>query len=160
MREADRPMDQRVSVLDRAPTGSNALPERAQFGHLDGVDVASIRLALSLDDHRVYVGLAAPDERLFLCVENPASASSSIGPRTALVTHGALVQGSTYERGFMTVGIVADAVTAVRVGEAEAVLGSNVFLAETRSADQVFVTSGDGERAVMTPIVLRRWRNT
>jgi len=152
-------MDLRVSVLDRAPTGSNELPDRAVFAHVDGVVVESIRLALALDDQHVYVGVAKPDERLFLCLESTASAGSSIGPRTALVTHGALIQGCTHESGFTTVGIVADAVTAVRVGDVEAVLGSNVFLAETATADQVFVTSADGERAVITPDVLRHWRN-
>jgi hypothetical protein len=159
MREADRQLDQRVSVLDRAPTGSNAVPDKALFADIAGVDVESIRLALALEDRRVYVGRATPGESLILCLEVLGSRSSSIGPRTTLVTHGALVQGSTQGNGFVTVGIVADAVTAVRVGEADAVLGSNVFLVKTPAADQVFVRSADGERAVMTSTLLRSWRN-
>ena len=159
MREADRPIGQRVSVLDRAPTGLNDLPDRAVLAHLDGVAPESIRLALAVDDHRVYVGVATPDESLFLCLESTASAGSSIGPRSVLVTHGALIQGSTHESGFTTVGVVADVVTAVRVGDVKAMLGGNVFLAETASADQVVVTTADGERAVMTPDLLRHWRN-
>jgi len=124
VREKDRPLEERVSVLDRAPTESDVIPEPMLTGAMrQEVDVASVRLALTFDDCRIYVGLGSRSESLFLCVDGPNGGGGGTGPRATLVTHGARLQSS----GGITIGIVADAVTAVRVGEVEAMLANNVF---------------------------------
>jgi imidazole glycerol phosphate synthase subunit HisF len=67
------------------------------------------------------------------------------------VTHGARIQGGWNDHGYETVGIVSDLVTAVRVGDVEAVLANNVFVADTFSFDEIVVTTADGEQAVRRP---------
>jgi hypothetical protein len=148
VREADRPLELRVSVLDREPTESDAVPEHMLTAPVtQGVDAASIRLALALDDCRIFVGLGTREESLFLCVAGPHGGGASIGPRATLVTHGARWQG----HGNRTVGIVADLVTAVRVGDVEAELANNVFMANASLYDGIVVTTPEGERTVPRP---------
>jgi hypothetical protein len=111
------------------------------------VDAASVRLALELDDRRVYVGLAGPDDCLFLFCDGRFGSGASIGPRETLVTHGARVQSGVNAGGSHVVGIVSDEVTAVHVGSTEAVLSNNVFLAVDVSLDDPIVfRAADGER--------------
>ena len=141
-------MEQRVSVLDRAPTAADAVPEpMLSTGMGQEVDVASIRLALTFDDCRIYVGCGTRNGSLFLCVDSPDGGGSSVGPRATLVTHGARVQGGDGR----TIGIVADPVTAVRVGGVEAVLANNVFVANASLYDGIVVTTPEGERRVPRP---------
>lgn len=148
MREMERPLEQRVSVLDRAPTESDAVPEPMLTAPMmQELDVSSVRLALTFDDCRIYVGLGTQPESLFLGVDGPNGSGASIGPRATLVTHGARVQGD----GGMTIGIVADPVTAVRVGDVEAVLANNVFMANASMYEGIVVTTAEGERTVPRP---------
>jgi hypothetical protein len=148
VRERERPLEQRVSVLDRAPTESDVVPETVLTAPMrQEVDVASIRLALTFDDRRIYVGLGTRPESLFLGVDGPNGGGASVGPRATLVTHGARVQGGEG----MTIGVVADPVTAVRVGDVEAVLANNVFVAEASLSGGIVVTSPAGERTVPRP---------
>ena len=154
MRETDRPLPLRLSVLDRMRAESDALPEPHGAGPMmQHVDVASVRLAFSDDDHRVYLGLAGPGDSLFLWSESTFGGGVSIGPRETLVTHGARVQSSwNSDGGGEVVGIVSDEVTAVHVGGAEAVLGNNVFVAVGASSDdRIVVHTADGERTVRRP---------
>ena len=148
MRERERPLEQRVSVLDRAPAESDAMPEPMLTAPMSQeVDVDSIRLALTFDDCRIYVGLGTRDDSLFLCVDDPNGRAASLGPRATLVTHGARVQGDDGR----TIGIVPDLVTAVRVGEIEAVLANNMFVAKAFLYDGIVVTTPEGERTVPRP---------
>jgi hypothetical protein len=141
-------LDQRVSVLDRAPTELDAVPEYALAAPMSQeVDVASIRFALAFDDRRIYVGLGTAHESLFLVVDGPNGGGASVGPRATLVTHGARVQGGEG----LTIGVVADPVTAVRVGDVEAVLTNNVFVAYASLYDGIVVTTLEGERTVPRP---------
>ena len=108
------------------------------------VDAASVRLALDLDDCRIYVGLGTREESLFLCIDGPQGGGASVGPRATLVTHRARIQGN----GKTTIGIVADLVTAVRVGDVDAVLANNVFVAHASLHEGIVVTTPEGERTV------------
>jgi hypothetical protein len=97
------------------------------------VDVASVRLAYSNHDHRVYVGVAGPGDSLFLWSESTCGGGAASVPerrslRTARASRAARDEGlRTEER--EVVGIDADEVTAVHVGGTEAVLTNNVFIA-------------------------------
>jgi hypothetical protein len=148
VRERERPLEQRVSVLDRAPTESDAVPEYVLTAPMcQEVDVASMRFALAFDDRRIYVGVGTRPESLFLGVDGPNGGGASIGPRATLVTDGARVQGGAG----LTIGIVADPVMAVRVGDVEAVLANNVFVAHASLYDGIVVTTPEGERTVPKP---------
>jgi hypothetical protein len=158
VREADRPLPLRVSVLDQVLTDADALPEPLGAGPMmQEVDVSSVRLAFSDEHHRVYVGLAGPGDNLFLWLESTFGGGCGIGPRETLMTHGARVQSSVRNEGLRdeereVVGIVSDEVTAVRVGGTEAVLANNVFVATGASYDDpIVVMTADGERAVRRP---------
>jgi hypothetical protein len=124
---------------------------------MQNVDVASVRLAFSDDDHHVYIGVACPGDSLLLCSDSTFGGGSSIGARDTLVSHGARVQGAVRNEGLRdetreVVGIVADEVIAVRVGATEAVLVNNVFVATGASVDDpIVVTTADGERVVQRP---------
>jgi hypothetical protein len=72
------------------------------------------------------------------------------------VTHGARIQGSWNDHGYETVGVVSDLVMAVRVGDVEAVLANNVFVADTFSFNEIFVTTADGEQPARRPNEPRR----
>ena len=148
VRERERPLEQRVSVLDRAPMESDAAPEPMLTGPMrQEVDVASVRLALTFDGCRIYVGLGTRYDSLFLAVDGPNGGGSSVGPRSTLVTDGARVQGGEGR----TIGIVTDPVIAVRVGGVEAVLANNVFIANASLYEAIVVTTPEGERTLPRP---------
>jgi hypothetical protein len=120
---------------------------------MQDVDIASLRLALALDDCRVYVGLAGPDDSLFLYSEGTFGGGGSIGPRETLVTRGARIQWGGSAGGCEIVGIVSDEVIAVHVGSAKAVLANNVFIAVDVSLDDpIVLRTADGERSVQLPM--------
>jgi hypothetical protein len=85
MREADRPISERVSVLDR-PRRDGDLPSLR--GLLDDrVDPSSVRLALVDDDRRVYIGRGADDELSVLFVDGQGGGACT-GPRSSLTEAG------------------------------------------------------------------------
>ena len=157
MRESDRPLSLRVSILDRVPSQSDSLPEPLAGGPvMQGLNVGSVRLAFSDGDHRVYVGLAGPGDRLFLWSENKFGAGGGIGPREILATVGARVQSGWGDGGREVVGIVSDEVMAVHVGGTEAVLVNNVFVAVGAFPDDpIVLTTAAGERTVQRPTLHR-----
>jgi hypothetical protein len=75
------------------------------------------------------------------------------GSRWVLRDYGAIVLNSSDGRRVFVVGIVADEVTAVRVGEIPAYLGSNAFIAEIGPDDSPVpvITTPAGEREVGRP---------
>jgi hypothetical protein len=155
VREADRPIAERVSVFDRPATEADALPERhLRSGVVDEVDVSSLRLAMVFEDLRVWVGLGTRPESLFLMSMGADGGGSCIGPRSTLSTHGATRMGNGSRRGHVLVGIVSDLVTGVLVDGLFAELGDNVYVARARIEDEVVLTLiGGGERTL--PPVLR-----
>jgi hypothetical protein len=125
------------------------------------VDVASVRLAFSDDEHRVYVGLAEPGDSLFLWSESTFGGGGGIGPRETLATHGARVQSGVRNEGLRdeereVVGIVSDEATAVHVGGTEAILSNNVFVAVGASySDPIVVQTANGQRTIRRPSLPR-----
>src|SRR5262245_5074461 len=159
MAEADRPISERVSVLDRPPRADD--PPIFSGAMDDRVDPSSFRLALVDDDRRVYVG-RGPDDELAVLFVGGQGGGGGTGPRSTLTQLGAIVQwtsgrgGATGRPGrsrFVVTGIVADIVLAVRVGDVPATLQNNAFAAlmPHGAADVVTVTTSDGERQVPLP---------
>jgi hypothetical protein len=71
------------------------------------------------------------------------------GPRSVLISHGAAVGWSSNEYGSVVHGIVPDPVTAVRVGEIEAIMANNAFIAAASSRDgPIVLKTPNGERVV------------
>lgn len=158
MREADRPISERVSVLDRPPRDGD-LPIFA--GLLDDrVDPSSVRLALVDHDRRVYIGTGADDELSVLFLDTQGGGACT-GPRSSLTESGAIVQltsgwggatGRPSGSRFVATGIVADSVIAVRVGDVPATLQNNAFAAVMPlGTDVVTVSTSDGERQLPLP---------
>jgi hypothetical protein len=160
MREADRPIGERVSVLDRQPADGDLPP--IVSGLLDDrVDRSSVRLALVDDDRRVFIGRGAGDELSVLFVDAQGGGACT-GPRSTLAERGAIVmwtsgwggaQGRPDKSRLVVTGVVADFVTAVRVGDVSAALQNNAFAAAMPrgASDVVIVSTPDGERQVPLP---------
>lgn len=158
MREADRPIGERVSVLDRPPRDGD-LPA---LGPLDDrVDPSSVRLALVDDDRHVYIGRGPNDELSVIFVDSQGGGACTT-TRSDLTESGAIVQwtsgwgGAKGRRGqsrFVVTGMVPDVVVAVRVGDLPAKFQNNAFAAvmPPGAADVVTVSTPDGERQVPLP---------
>jgi hypothetical protein len=153
--ERDRPIDERVSVLDRESADIDALP--SEFSHREDrigarIEPGSLRLAAVAGEIRLYVARGIDEESLVELTCHPSGGGASAGPRSTLVTHGARI-GSSSGGGLSYVnGIVPDAVIAVRVGGVDAVLGDNGFIAVGKSlADPIVLVTADGERTVERP---------
>ena len=117
------------------------------------VEFSSFRLALVDDDRRVYIARRGED-RLFVLLLAADGDSGSDGHRSMLAERGAIAMWNSVPRNrFVVAGIVADPVTAVRVGEVPAALRDNAFAAMVplRSSDVITVTTADGERLVPRP---------
>jgi hypothetical protein len=128
MTEADRPIGERVSVLDRPAIDGDSPPE-VSASMLPGVELSSLRLALVDDDRRVYIGRRGHDG-LFVLFLDVRGGSGSEGRRSTLAERGAIVAWSSVPGDrFVAAGIVADPVMAVRVGEIPAALRNNAFAA-------------------------------
>ena len=152
MTEADRPIEQRVSVLDRPETDGDSPPEVAAL-ILPGVDFTSSRLALVDHDRRVYIARRGDDE-LFVLLLDAEGGSGSVGDRSTLAHDGAIVMWASVPGDrFMAAGIVADLVTAVRVGEIPAALRDNAFAVGVPlgASDELIVNTPGGERQVPRP---------
>lgn len=155
MREADRPVEERLSVLDRPYTDADALPDHivAAPGRAvpEGVDKATIRLALVVEDRRLYVGRAVGDD-IFQFFFDSQGGGIWGGPRSVLVSHGAAVGWSSNQHRNVVHGIVPDTVTSVRVGTVEATVANNAFIADVRAGEgPVVLTMPSGERVVPRP---------
>jgi hypothetical protein len=152
MMEVDRPIEQRVSVLDRPATDSDSPPE-ISAGMIEGVELPSFRLALVEDDRRVYIARRG-DDNLFVLFLDAEGGSGSEGHRSTLADQGAIVTWNSVPGDrFIAAGIVADPVTAVRVGEIPAAFRDNAFAAvmPLGAPDELIVTTADGERRVPHP---------
>jgi hypothetical protein len=150
--EADRPTEQRVSVLDRPATDGDSPPEVSASMPGD-VEFSSFRLALVDDDRRVYVARRGEDG-LFVLLLAADGDRGSDGRRSTLAERGAIVMWNSVPRNrFVVAGVVADPVTAARVGEVPAALGDNAFAAVVplRASDVITVTTPDGVRLVPRP---------
>jgi hypothetical protein len=128
----DRPPDERVSVLDRLSDSAElSAVESGPWLNRAFNRSEHVRLGLHRGDCRVFVGRDGED-RLSLILDDADGGSASGGFRWVLRDHGAIVMITSTDARVLVVGIVADQVTAVRVGDVYATLGSNVFLAESR----------------------------
>jgi hypothetical protein len=154
MTEADRPIGERISVLDRPPTDGDSPPE-VSASTLPGVEFSSFRLALVDDDRRVYIARRS-DDGLFVLFLNAEGGNGSEGRRSTLAERGAIVMWSSVPGDrFVAAGIVADPVTAVRVGEIPAALRDNALTAviPLGASDVLVVSTPDGERQVPRPLL-------
>lgn len=158
VREAERPANQRISLLDRPRTANDGLPEaRLLSGAADRLDPTSIRRALVVDDLRIYIGRGFDEEDLFQMYFDAHGGGSAGGPRSTLATHGARVGWSTNDHRCVAWGIVPDPVLAVRVGDVEAVVANNAFMAVVRApGEDVVLTSADREHVVPSPMKAMR----
>ncbi len=152
VREADRVPEERLSILDRPQADTDALPAHLlaapERPWAEGVDRTTIRLALVADDRRIWIGRGV-DDGVFQFFFDSHGGSISGGPRSVLTSHGAAVGWSSNEYGSVVHGIVPDPVTAVRVGEIEAIVANNAFLADASSRDgPIVLTTPNGERVV------------
>src|SRR5690242_11035309 len=117
MREIERPLAERVSVLDRAPSAADQLPfERLVLRGLED-RVERVRVGLDVDGVEVLVGADRGDV-LYVAIQVKRGGGAASGSlRWVLRDHGAIVLNSGDRRRVFVVGIVADDVTAVRVGD-------------------------------------------
>jgi len=154
MREIDRPAAERVSVLDRAPDAADQLPfERLVLRGLED-RVERVRVALDVAGVEVLVGRDMYDG-FYLAIRVWSGGGAASGSwRWVLRDHGAVVLNSGDGRRVFVVGIVADDVTAVRVGDVQAYLGENAFMAEIGPDDSPVpvITTPTGEREVGRPL--------
>lgn len=159
MREADRPPEERVSILDRPRAETDALrahvlaiPRRPWAQR---VDEASIRLALVVGDRRFYIARGTAEDDLFQFFVDSYGSTSAGGPRSVLVSHGARPGWTSNADRCVAHGIVPDPVTAVRVGGVEAVLANNAYMAEVPSpGGQIVLSTADGDHVVPLPRTL------
>ena len=155
MREADRPLEERVSILDRPRAAADSLPPHMLALTRLRVEEASIRLALDVDDRRVYIARGTDDNDLFQFYFEAKGAGASGGPRSILASHGAHAAWNSNGGGCVAHGIVADAVIAVRIGGVEAVLANNAYMAEVpEPGGDVVLTTAAGEREFPRPSIL------
>jgi hypothetical protein len=154
MREADRPPGERVSVLDRPEVDADrrAVESQPSLKRLAEQRLERVRVAVELGDCIVLIGNGS-DDHLYLMIRHDGGGASCGSFRWVLREHGAIVLNSSNDRGVRVCGIVADEVTAVRVGDVPAHLQNNAFLAEIgRDASPVpVITTAEGEREVGPP---------
>jgi hypothetical protein len=160
VREADRPIELRVSVVDRPRADEDVLPIPGRmFEH--GLDESSIRLALVVGDWRMYIARGVNDDEIYQWLAHPSGGGGSGGSRSTFVTHGALVAwGSGGDGRCIAHGVVPDAVIAVRVDGVQAVLANNAYVAEVPGMwGEIILTTAEGEREFPRPPSLRPLRD-
>ena len=158
MREADRPVEERLSVLDRPRSDQDSIscPSALSREGLPFVDPSTVRLALDDKERRIYV---APDSRadadtVYVLLEGPLGGGAAGHPRSVLRTHGAtiMMQSSSHEQGFVVCGLVPDHVSTVTVAGVEAILKNNAYLAAVSSRpESIVLMTPTGERRVNVP---------
>ncbi len=150
MREADRPPAERVSVLDRAPNSADrlAIESRPSLTRLH-TRLERVRLAFEVGNIKVLVGRDS-DDLLYLAIYGDWGGGSCGSMRWVLREHGAIVSSTSDGVRVLVGGIVADEVTAVRVGDVPAYLRDNAFLAEIGRDDSPVpvITTHAGDREV------------
>jgi hypothetical protein len=152
-----------LSVFSRGRQRSDDSPHgHAVRNAFAGVPALDIRLAFASEQHEIFVGrfddpagkVIPPGSGRGVCfLIHPGG--GGCGPLSNLKRDGAIVfWGSSSQRpGYTVSGLIPDGVTAVRVGNTQAVLGQNVFMATVASlGDPVVLTTADGtERSVPVP---------
>jgi hypothetical protein len=158
MTEVDRPIEVRVSVLDRPRSVDDDLPASylRSGGMAERVDEASVRLLLELERWRLYLARGTNDDDLYQFVVGARGAGMSGGPRRTLVTHGATVGWNSGGDGCVFYGIVPDPVTAVRVDGVQAIMANNGFMLRVPAPwGRIVLTTAEGEREYPQPPSLR-----
>jgi hypothetical protein len=149
MRESDRPPEERVSLLDREPTAPDrAADESTRL--FAGLSIVQSRVALRADDSQMLVGRDADDGLYFTIQQSGGGGATGGGTRGELHERGALVMWCGAGRRVFVGAIVADEVTAVRVGDVPAHLQDNAFLAEIGHDDSQVpvITTPEGDREI------------
>jgi hypothetical protein len=162
VREADRPIELRVSVLDRPRADTDALPEpMAQHMLGNRLDEESVRLGLVVGECNMYVARGEDEEEIFQFLRHSTGGGSAGGNRSTFATHGALVCWNSGGDGrCIAYGVVPDSVIAVRVDGVEAVLANNAYVAAVPSpGGEVVLVTADGEREFPRPPTLRPLRS-
>jgi hypothetical protein len=109
----------------------------------------------------VFIGRGADDELSVLFID-PQGGGARTGPRSTLTEDGAIVQwtsgwgganGRPSKSRFVVTGVVADLVTAARVGDFRATLQNNALavVMPRGASDVVIVSTPAGERQVPIP---------
>jgi hypothetical protein len=155
MRERQRPIDERLSLLDRPRADIEVDPADEHVIRSD-VDMATVRLALRHELGRIYL---APDPRpdldgvLIFIVKASRGAGGAGFLRSVFKNHGTSVcLTSGMNQPEIVYGALPDDVVAVRVGDSEAVLGDNAFIAIVPpGAESIVLEKSDGERRVTLP---------
>lgn len=158
VREAERPVEERLSVLDRPRSDHDSMfrPSALSRNCLPFVDPSTLRLALDDKERQIYV---APDSRadadtVYVFLEGPGGGGAAGHPRSVLRTNGAtiMMQGSSREQGLVVCGVVPDHVSAVTVGGVEAILTNNAYLADVSSRpESIELMTATGKRRVNVP---------
>lgn len=152
MRESERPLNERLSILDRPRADADVL---ARPLPMDGrIDMASIRLAIAAGDRRFYIARGVDGDDLYQMFFDSSGGGASGGPRSVLVSHGAAVGWSSNQHRCVVHGVVPDSVLSVRIGNVEAQVVNNAFLADVPApGGQVVLTAADGDHVVPLPLL-------
>jgi hypothetical protein len=137
-------------MLDRAPNSADRLAvESRPLPTRQDLRLERIRLAFEVGGRRVLIGRDSGDG-LSLMVSDTSGGGACGSWRWVLREHGAIVISSSNTQRVLVSGIVADMVSAVRVGNVPAYLPNNAFLAEIRRDDSPVpvITTPEGEREV------------
>jgi hypothetical protein len=156
MREADRRVEERLSILDR-PRSDQDSPSHPRDEHSDRppfFEPTTVRLAINEAGRRIFVARGAASEHaddICVLVDGPSGGGGSRHPRSALRATGVTISWeiSSSEPGVVVYGAVADHVSAVSVDGVDAIVRNNAYLAVVASAaESIVVTTPDGERRV------------
>jgi hypothetical protein len=158
VRERERPVDERLSLLDRPKADMEIDPPDEDEFRLfrSDVDLATVRVALRHDLGRIYL---APDARsdldgIHIFIFKTSGGSGGAGfTRSVFREHGTCVcTTSSMNQPKIVYGALPDDVIAVRVGDADDDLGDNAFLAVLPpGVDSIVLTKADAERRVRLP---------
>jgi hypothetical protein len=122
------------------------------------LDQAPIRLARVDRDWRIWLarGEEHAEEVLHMMHRDENGGGASAARRSSWIANGAMItmSSSSYGHGpaaHVVFGVVADHVMAVRVGDVEATLSNNVFIADVPVAGPIVITTPSGKRTIWAP---------